>query len=265
MSESKALIPMGERGVQLRTFEDAYRFADNYAKSGMAPRGLDTAAKILVALQFGAEAGMLPAAAIRSIVVVNGQPSWKGDAAIALVKASGTVVVWEEDYEGLPADGVALDKWPNEAAHVFQFQRVGMAKLRVFRFSVADARTARLWMRKGKDGQDTPWMTYPKRMLRYRNIGFALRDTCSDILCQLGIKEEAEDMPETAPRNGVTVEAITQSTPPSEPDPLMAEIVGPVKAEGPAEPPDAAEQWQREAIEREKAEADEERGLFDAP
>jgi hypothetical protein len=56
------------------------------------------------------------------------------------------------------------------------------------RFTIADAKQARLW---GKDG---PWQTYPKRMLMWRARGFNLRDNFGDVLKGLHTTEEARDM-----------------------------------------------------------------------
>ena len=61
-------------------------------------------------------------------------------------------------------------------------------------FSVANAKTAKLW---GKQG---PWTQYPERMLAQRARGFALRDAFPDALKGIITREEAEDIP-TKPKN----------------------------------------------------------------
>ena len=61
-------------------------------------------------------------------------------------------------------------------------------------FSVANAKTARLW---GKQG---PWTQYPERMLAQRARGFALRDAFPDALKGIITREEAEDIP-VKPKN----------------------------------------------------------------
>ena len=66
----KDAILMGANGLELRSLDDAYRFASAVHKSVLAPKGLDTPEKILIALQLGAEAGLRPMASLRNIVVI---------------------------------------------------------------------------------------------------------------------------------------------------------------------------------------------------
>ena len=58
------------------------------------------------------------------------------------------------------------------------------------KFSVADAKKAHLWGRRG------PWENYPERMLQMRARGFALRDSFPDALKGVITVEEAQDFPE---------------------------------------------------------------------
>src|SRR5581483_5778829 len=62
------------------------------------------------------------------------------------------------------------------------------------KFSVTDAKTAKLWGKTGYNGQPTPWITNPGRMLQMRARGFALRDAFPDVLRGLISAEEARDI-----------------------------------------------------------------------
>lgn len=169
-------VVMDEHGMQIRSLDEAWRFATSVVKSGLAPKGLDTPEKVLVALQTGMEAGLKPMAALRSVVVINGLPSWKGDQALALVRASGVLVDFGSEVTG---DGEA------QACRVWSQRKGGERRESVF--SVKDAKRAGLW---GKAG---PWTQYPQRMLYYRALGFHLRDYYSDVLMGLAISEEVAD------------------------------------------------------------------------
>jgi hypothetical protein len=57
-------------------------------------------------------------------------------------------------------------------------------------FSIAQAKKANLW---GK--ANTPWQTYPDRMLQMRARGFCLRDVAPDRLMGFILAEEAMDIP----------------------------------------------------------------------
>ncbi len=169
------------------TFAEAERFAETIAKSNMVPaeyRGRPE--NILLAIQLGAELGMLPLTALQSIATINGRPALYGDAMLAVVRASGLCAEFAETYEG-EGDGLAA---------VCTTRRRSDSEPFVSRFSVADAKRAHLW---GKQG---PWSEYPRRMLRWRARSFALRDAYPDVLRGLISAEEARD---TADREMVDV------------------------------------------------------------
>src|SRR4029077_6404599 len=88
----KAIVP--------QSFEDCYRLAKVVAASGLAPQGLNSEAKITIAIMHGMEVGMPPMQAIQRIAVINGRPSIWGDAAIGLVRASGLCEYIKEWVEG---------------------------------------------------------------------------------------------------------------------------------------------------------------------
>ncbi len=93
-------ISFGASGVQLTSLEDAFRFAKAIVSSGFAPRGMEKPESVLVALQWGAELGLTPMAALSNIAVVNGRPSLFGDAALALVRSSGQLESYAEEEIG---------------------------------------------------------------------------------------------------------------------------------------------------------------------
>lgn len=185
-----ALVRQAPRSFSLMpsSLGEAKEIANIIANSGLAPK--DYVGKpdmILVAIQMGCDLGLKPMQALQNIAVINGRPSIWGDAAAALVQSSGVVERFHETTEGtFPNDdfkAVCIIKrkgWPDEIRR---------------EFSVADAKLAKLWNKKGHSGGDTPWVTYPKRMLQMRARGFALRDAASDMLMGLVLAEEAQDYP----------------------------------------------------------------------
>lgn len=170
-----------------RTFAEALQFAELLANSDLVPKDYrGKAGNIVAAVQWGYELGLHPLQAIQNIAVINGRPSLWGDAAIALIRSKAICLGIEETWEG---------EGDNFRA-VCIAQRRGQKPVRR-EFSVADAKTARLW---GKEGT---WTTYPKRMLQMRARGFALRDAFPDVLRGLITAEEAMDIPVDgfSPRN----------------------------------------------------------------
>ncbi len=183
---AKQPIGYGNQGVQLATLEDAYRFANAIVSSGFAPKGMEKPEAVLVALQLGAELGLTPMAALQNTAVINGRPGIFGDAALALVRASGLLESYVEKEIGKRNE----DGWGYEIT-----AKRKDSEPHTDTFTVADAKAAKLW---GKSG---PWTDYPKRMLKFRCRGYVLRDVFGDVLKGLRTVEELRDTP---PEKNVT-------------------------------------------------------------
>lgn len=182
----KEPVPMGERGIQLRSLKDLAEFSRMAFDSGLAPRSFKNVQAVAVAVQKGMEHGLSPLAALSSVYVVNGMPAWTGKAALGLVLGSGLIV--PGSYRAwIEGDGEKM-------VATVESQRVAGRLIRTT-FSVADAKAAKLWNKKGRNGEDTPWVTYPKRMLLWRAISFHLNDNYPDVLGGAPIAEEAIDIP----------------------------------------------------------------------
>ncbi len=181
--EDKSPVVFGGKGLELQTLDDLWRFSQFVTKAGWAPKGMSTPESILVAIQAGAELGLTPMSALQNMAVINGRPGVYGDAALALVRASGLLESYSETFEGADKDLTA----------VVSSRRVGDSEPLVSRFSVEDAKRAQLW---GKQG---PWTQYPRRMLKWRARGFNLRDNFGDVLKGLSTVEEIRDIIDVTP------------------------------------------------------------------
>ena len=160
----RALVPSDIEGV--------WRVAQMLAASGMVPRDINTAEKVSVSIMHGLEIGLTPMQAVQSIAVVNGRPTIWGDAALALVRASGLMESFSETMTGEDDNMEAI----------CSVSRKGEKSPITGKFSAKDARVAGLWDKAG------PWKQYPKRMLQVRARGFCLRDAFPDVLKGLAIK-----------------------------------------------------------------------------
>jgi hypothetical protein len=162
-----------------QSMEDCYRLAKAVCMAGMAPRGMDTPEKAMIAIMRGMEVGLTPFQALDKIAVVNGRPTIWGDGAMALVRGSGLCESIRETIEG---EGDAMTA-------ICRAKRKGETDPIVGLFSVSDAKKAGLW---GKQG---PWQQFPKRMLQMRARAFSLRDGFADVLGGLYLREEFEETP----------------------------------------------------------------------
>jgi ribosome modulation factor len=204
----KALVPA--------TLEDAFRMGKAIFESGVAPYGLKNPNAVSVVIMAGMEIGLPPMQAMQSIMVVNNKPAIYGDAAIALVRQSGLLHSMTERIEGegdamVAVCQVARKGGDGEAVEVVEE-----------RFSVEDAKLAGLWTKKGPNGSATPWQTYPKRMLKFRARGFALRDLFADVLKGMRTVEEEQDHERME-------SADLTPPPPPPPPPAPSQISGPVE------------------------------------
>lgn len=198
-------IPMNESGtgLQLRSFDDMYRFAQAVVKSkDFAPRGLDTPEKVMLAIQTGMELGFSLMRSLTAVIVVNGRPGLYGEAVLALVH--DRKICSRPPVLSVEGDG-------DERRGVCRFQRKDMPEALETTFSVADAKKAKLW---GKSG---PWTDYMDDMLQWRAVARANKRYFSDVTLGLALREELDDYPaEPAPRS---------VAPPPEPDPLLVGVV----------------------------------------
>lgn len=194
-----------------QTMEDAYRLGKAICAAGMAPRGMETPEKCMVAILRGLEVGLSPMQAVDKIAVVNGRPTIWGDGAMALVRASGLCEFVRERIDGEGDARVAI----------CESKRKGETEPVMRRFSVADAKEAGLWAKQG------PWKQFPARMLQMRARAFTLRDLYADVLGGLYLREEIEEDRQQGRTDGPTPPPVAAETRPQELAPPAATSAGP--------------------------------------
>lgn len=196
MSNGTSVATFGPRGIQLQSMSEAKALAETIVASGLAPKGMDKPATVLVALQMGAELGLAPMASLQNIAVINGRPSIWGDAMLAICQQS-TLFDFDAFEERLDGEG-------DKRTATCTVRRLPNGKPATRTFSVGDAKRAKLW---GKSG---PWSDYPDRMLQMRARTFALRDTFADVLRGFTTIEEARDMTPIAPQQRPKMTPVTE-------------------------------------------------------
>lgn len=174
---TKPMMMSGKQGLIIRDIGEMWQLSGIFHNSGLAPASLDTREKVFVALQMGAELGLTPMQSLNNIAVVNGRPTVWGDVPLALCMQSGLFdqTVFEELIEQDEGDGMVA---------ICRVRRKPHGKVVERRFSMKDARHAKLLEK------NTPWQTYPRRMVQLRARSFALRDTFADVLSGVPIGEE---------------------------------------------------------------------------
>lgn len=195
------------------SLEEAYRLGAVFFQAGMVPYGLKNEQAVSLVLMAGMELGLPPLQAMKNLMVVNNRVSIFGDGANMLIRRSGLLAGMKERIDGEGDDMVAV-------CEATRRNPDGSTENVTSTFSVADAKTAGLWSKRGRSGDPSPWQTYPKRMLAMRARGFALRDLFADVLGGMRTVEEEQDI------ERMEQTALVAPPPPPEPD---------APAEGPAE------------------------------
>ena len=207
----KTPVAMTDKGVQLSTMEDAWRFATAIAGTDLAPKGMSSN-EVFGVVQAGAELGLTPLRALANMKIINGRVGPMGALAKALVRQAKVLAPgtgFKQWFSGTEDE----DDW---TAHV-RTRRADEGETTTTSFSVKDAKRANLWGKVGKGGP-SPWVTYPQRMLMWRAIGFHLDDNFSEILMGFHLAEVLDDYP--AERIAAVMEPL--DTPAK--DPLLEEL-----------------------------------------
>ena len=197
----KELLPIkaGNRGLELRSIEDFWRFADAICRSGLCPDAFKNQSAVMVALQGGAELGLSPMQSMQNLVVVNGKLGMFAVMARALVESSPVCEYVQDNMNELSG----ITEWNDTVTATVVCKRKGRPEPVRRSFSVADAKRAGLWGKKSKQGNPSTWILYPGRMLYARALGFALNDAFGDILRNIRTVEEVQDYPNDRPQQPV--------------------------------------------------------------
>ncbi len=168
--------------------------------AGLAPDSYKSAEQVMIGIMAGLELGVAPMQALSGIAIINRRPAVWGDLAVALCQKGG-MTNHEAFYEGTDGeDGYTA---------VYRAWRGGQKNAYEGRFSVADAKRAKLWMNASKQ----PWIMYPNRMLMNRARAFALRDGFADCLKGLAIVEEARDFEPPMKGDAVSTDFLSDEAP----------------------------------------------------
>lgn len=173
--------------------DQIWRLAGIICEAGMTPKDFKTPAQVTIAIMHGLEIGLNPMQALQKIAVINNRPAVWGDAVIGLVQARGVDEYIVEEFTGTLQDGTLTA--------ICRTKRKGRPNEVVRKFSVAQAKRARLWDERQKVSRyrnnervevlnDSPWYRFPERMLQMRARGLCLRDVYADVLGGLYLAEE---------------------------------------------------------------------------
>lgn len=184
--EKKLIVTDGQKSLiaRPRDLGEAMKLAEAMAKSDLVPKDMQGKPhSVLIAIGLGDSLGLNPFQAIQGIAVINNRPCIFGDTAKGIAMAS-------PDFEWIKERSLHEVQEKEEGLCIVK--RKGQEPIEV-RFSRAAAEKAKLWGKTGRDGQATPWITYPYRMLQMRARLFAMRDCFPDAFKGISMAEEVAD------------------------------------------------------------------------
>ena len=147
----------------------------------MLPDHIKSAGAAYAVLLAGAELGMPPMVALRSIHIVKGKVTLAADAQLAICRQAG--IEWE--WLSMSDRSATIKMTRNSLVQAGRYVE------HTHTFTIEEAKTAGLlYVKQGKQGG--PWHTYPAAMLRARCASAAIRAFCPDVLMGCYLPEELE-------------------------------------------------------------------------
>ena len=176
-------------GQQEKRFELAMRTAKAYNASTMVPtnyRGPENLGNCVIACDMAARMGVSPMAVMQNMAVVQGRPSWSGQALISFVNATGKFSPLRFEEVGEPMQpGWKVRAW------AYELNPDGSHGEKL----ASDWITTEMVNQEGwskKNG--SKWLTMPRQMARYRAGAFFQRVYAPELAMGCLTQEEAEDI-----------------------------------------------------------------------
>lgn len=195
---------------------DAFRYSEREARDLGEPslKGQANKSLILMGVLQCLELGVPPQTGLKWLLPLRGRFTIWGDLGVALAQQRGLISDQRTNWIGPAVDENApLGSWPDDFGCEVRIWRKGQGQPYIGRFTVRDAKRAKLWMNNHKQ----PWLDYPKRMLFNRARAFALRDGFADALSGLDIAEEVMDIqaPEADKKPAAPISSLIDEPEPS--------------------------------------------------
>ncbi len=235
--ESAVSMEFGEKGLELRSFDDFWRFANMVKRSGMVDKSR-AVESIMISVQKGAELGISYLDAVHLIPTIKGRPTIEGKGMLALIQAAKVDDGRGPIDCGCEGEGDARVGW-------CESWRKGWPKARRTEFTWKQAVGAGLTRARGQNNSPSIYMTYGDVMLQWKAVSAHCNKYYGDVLH--GLMDTMTAMEVYVDERDITPAAPSEAVAePAAPDPLVtidegddvsdADIVEP-RTEEPAKPP----------------------------
>ena len=179
----------------VRDMQAKYKLAMLYCKADIIPKAYQNKpADCLIAIDMADRMGISPVMVMQSLYVVNGKPSWSGQACMSFIQANPNFKDVKPVYDGEPDT-------PGRGCYMSAKRISDDSDVRGVCVTLAMAQ-AEGWARNPK------WKNMPDLMLAYRAASFFARVHCPAVLMGVAVEGEAEDADTTSIRPERNVEKI---------------------------------------------------------
>jgi hypothetical protein len=175
VEETKAITPVTKATTALvPDARNLWQLAVGFFNSGMFPN-VKNAYGAMTVIEMGREVGLPPIISLTTIDVIEGRPSMKGQAMLALVERHGI--------------GIEIIQKDKKACRL-KFTRPSKVSW-IETFTIEDAKNIK--DKSGKALTDkTAWINYPEEMLFWRCVAKGSRVYCPDVILGLYAQEELD-------------------------------------------------------------------------
>lgn len=180
-------------------FNNLWKVAGLFAKSSIVPANYRGKPEdCMIAVDMANRMNVSPLMVMQNLYVVQGVPSWSGQACNTLIRSSGRFRDIKHVYTGTPG----TDSW----GCYLQAVRISDGEVvKGTEITIAMAKAEKWWSKKDRYGNETSkWQTFPQQMLAYRASAFFARVHCPDRLMGIQTDVEVIDMtPSEAPDQSI--------------------------------------------------------------
>lgn len=181
----RAIVPVSRNGLQIESIEQAYRFANYLADSGMVPDNYKKKpSDCLVAIDLSLRLGVSWLAVMQNVYPVHGRPGMMSVLVTSLMNSSG-LFTDPLDYEIIGTDPEKDDYKVRAFA-----TRKSTGKVLYGPWITWKLVRAEKWDKKA----DSKWLTMPDQMFCYRAASWFANRHCPEVKMGMMTTEEAEDV-----------------------------------------------------------------------
>lgn len=177
---------------EVLSYDQLMNMANMLAKSTIVPITYQNRPEnTFVALDMASRMGISPMVVMQNLYVIQGKPSWSGQAMASLIRNSGQFRNVTLNYVGKEG----TDTW---GAYVSAERATDGREIRGATVTIATAKKEGWYQKAG-----SKWQTMPELMLAYRAYAWFGRVHAPEIMMGLQSTEEVYDSSDTAPKEAV--------------------------------------------------------------